>query len=100
MVAARRRNRNHQLLPRRVRRTPSRRWRESDVAAPAYVIWGERDRYVRAELAEPDRADVPQLERVVRLPDASHWVQQDEPERVAQLLVEFFTDEHQGASGG
>jgi pimeloyl-ACP methyl ester carboxylesterase len=29
------------------------------------------------------------LERVVRLPDASHWVQHDEPERVNQLLTEF-----------
>ena len=61
------------------------------VQAPTLVIWGERDRYLGAELAEPERADVPNLERVVRLPDASHWVQHDEPERVGQLLVEFFT---------
>lgn len=60
------------------------------VAAPTRVIWGERDRYLGAELAEPDRADVPNLERVIRLPHASHWVQHDEPDRVAQLLVEFF----------
>ena len=63
--------------------------------APTLVIWGEHDRYLGPELAEPDRADVPQLERVVRLPDASHWVQHDEPERVGQLLVEFFA----GAAG-
>jgi epoxide hydrolase 4 len=60
------------------------------VDAPTLVIWGERDRYISRELAEPDRADVPNLERVVRLPDASHWVQHDEPERVSQLLIEFF----------
>jgi pimeloyl-ACP methyl ester carboxylesterase len=60
------------------------------VQAPTLVIWGERDRYLGAELAEPDRADVPNLERVVRLPEASHWVQHDEPERVGQLLIEFF----------
>ncbi|MEN3281680.1 MAG: epoxide hydrolase 4 [Solirubrobacteraceae bacterium] len=60
------------------------------VDAPALVIWGERDRYLRPELAEPHPADVPNLERVVRLPDASHWVQHDEPERVSQLLIEFF----------
>ena len=58
--------------------------------APTRIIWGERDRYLGAELAEPDRADVPNLERVIRLPHASHWVQHDEPERVANLLVEFF----------
>jgi pimeloyl-ACP methyl ester carboxylesterase len=60
------------------------------VEAPTLVIWGERDRHLGAELAEPERADVPNLERVVRLRDASHWVHQDEPERVSGLLVEFF----------
>jgi epoxide hydrolase 4 len=60
------------------------------VDAPTLVIWGERDRYLGAELAEPDPADVPNVERVVRLPNASHWVQHDEPERVNQLLAEFF----------
>jgi pimeloyl-ACP methyl ester carboxylesterase len=60
------------------------------VSAPTLVIWGERDRHLGAELAEPDPIDVPNLERVVRLPDASHWVHHDEPERVNELLVEFF----------
>ena len=56
------------------------------VTAPTRVIWGERDRYLGPELAEPDPVDVPNLERVVRLPDASHWVHHDEPERVAQQI--------------
>lgn len=60
------------------------------VTAPTLVIWGERDSALGGELAEPDRADVPNLERVVRLPNASHWVQHDEPGRVAKLLTEFF----------
>jgi len=60
------------------------------VQAPTLVIWGERDRYLGRELAHPDPADVANLERVVRLSDASHWVQHDEPERVNQLLTEFF----------
>jgi epoxide hydrolase 4 len=60
------------------------------VHAPTLVVWGERDRYLGSELAEPERRDVPNLEGVVRLPDASHWVQHDEPERVSQLLIDFF----------
>ena len=44
----------------------------------------------RPELAEPDHDDVPNLDRVERLPDASHWVHHDEAERVTQLLTEFF----------
>jgi epoxide hydrolase 4 len=73
------------------RQTPSRaeaRIRRAD--APTLVIWGERDRYLGAELAEPDRSDVPELQGVVRMPEASHWVQHDEPDRVTDLLVEFF----------
>jgi pimeloyl-ACP methyl ester carboxylesterase len=60
------------------------------VTAPTLVIWGERDRHLGSELAEPHAADVPQLERVVRIPTASHWVAHDEPELVSRLLVEFF----------
>ncbi|MGI8800899.1 MAG: alpha/beta fold hydrolase [Solirubrobacteraceae bacterium] len=66
------------------------RTRLRPVEAPTLVIWGDCDRYLGAGLAEPDPADVPNLDRVVRLPGASHWVHRDEPEQVAQLLVEFF----------
>jgi pimeloyl-ACP methyl ester carboxylesterase len=61
------------------------------VKAPTLVIWGERDGYLGPDLAEPDRDDVPSLDRVERLPDASHWVHHDEAERVTQLLIDFFT---------
>lgn len=60
------------------------------VAAPTLIIWGERDRFLGAELAEPHAADVPKLERVVRIPSASHWVALDETELVNRLLAEFF----------
>jgi epoxide hydrolase 4 len=61
------------------------------IKAPTLVIWGERDRYLGPDLAEPDRDDVPNLDRVERLADASHWVHHDEAERVTQLLIDFFT---------
>jgi pimeloyl-ACP methyl ester carboxylesterase len=60
------------------------------VKAPTLVIWGERDGYLTPGLAEPDHDDVPNLDRVERLPDASHWVHHDEAERVTQLLTDFF----------
>ena len=60
------------------------------VAAPTLVIWGEQDRYLGPALAEPGHDDVPNLDRVERLADASHWVHHDEHERVTQLLTEFF----------
>jgi pimeloyl-ACP methyl ester carboxylesterase len=61
------------------------------IPAPTLVIFGERDRYLRHELAEPSPADVPNLDRVVRIPEASHFVQNDAPDRVNQLLIDFFS---------
>jgi pimeloyl-ACP methyl ester carboxylesterase len=60
------------------------------IKAPTLVIWGQRDAYLGPELAEPEHDDVPGLERVERLPDASHWVHHDGAERVNQLLTNFF----------
>jgi pimeloyl-ACP methyl ester carboxylesterase len=60
------------------------------ISAPTLVIWGERDSYLDSELAEPEHDDVPNLDRVERLPDASHWVHHDEAERVTQLLIDYF----------
>jgi epoxide hydrolase 4 len=58
------------------------------IEAPVMVIWGQRDLFLVPELARPDPALVPDA-RVERLPDASHWVQQDRPERVNALLLDF-----------
>lgn len=74
-----------------MRRPPGRGRHElTPISAPTLVIWGERDRYLSSSLAEPDRTDVPGLERVVRIPEASHWVQHDEPDRVSELLIAHF----------
>lgn len=58
------------------------------IECPVLVIWGEPDRYLGSELAEPPPdwcADV----RVERIPGANHWVHCRRPERVNALLVEF-----------
>ncbi len=58
------------------------------IEAPVMVIWGERDRFLGKELAEPDPIWVPNL-RVERLPGASHFVAEDQPDEVNSLLIEF-----------
>ena len=78
----------YRALSRDTPRSAERRIRT--VHAPTRVIWGARDRYLGPALAEPHRADVPNLERVIRL-DTSHWVQHEAPDEVAALLVEFFS---------
>jgi pimeloyl-ACP methyl ester carboxylesterase len=60
------------------------------VEAPTLVIWGQGDRYLGQELAEPLGSDVPNLAGVERIPNASHWVHHDAPERVNQLMINFF----------
>jgi epoxide hydrolase 4 len=59
------------------------------VEAPVLVIWGERDRFLSRRLAEPPHLWVPNLVRVKRLPDASHWVAEDRPLEVNTLLLDF-----------
>jgi pimeloyl-ACP methyl ester carboxylesterase len=59
------------------------------VSVPTLVIWGEQDAYLAPTLL--DRLDqwVADLQ-VERIADASHWVQNDAPDRVNGLLTEFF----------
>jgi epoxide hydrolase 4 len=66
------------------------------IKASTLVIWGEADQYLGQELAEPDHDDVPNLERVERIPNASHWVHHDASERVTQLLIDFYASARKG----
>ncbi|MFN2616084.1 MAG: alpha/beta fold hydrolase [Thermoleophilaceae bacterium] len=61
------------------------------IESPVLVIWGEQDRALGSDLAEPDPRWVPNA-RVERIAEASHWVQLDAPERVNQLLLDFLRD--------
>lgn len=58
------------------------------VRTPTLLIWGERDRYLGRGLTRGLERWVPDL-RIERLPRASHWVQQDAPQRVSELMIEF-----------
>ncbi len=59
------------------------------IEVPTLLIWGERDRHLGIHLLDGTEQWVPNLS-IERLPDASHWVQNDAPERVNGLLVGFF----------
>ena len=60
------------------------------VRVPVRVIWGDRDAFLEAGLAETSAALCERAE-VFHLPDATHWVQHEEAERVNRLLIEFLT---------
>ncbi len=56
---------------------------------PTLLIWGMQDRALSERLTEGLEQWVPDIQ-VERLPEASHWVQTDTPDRVNDLLIEFF----------
>ena len=58
------------------------------IECPVLVIWGDADRYLGKEMAEPPARFVPDA-RVVHIPEASHWVQNAAPDEVNRLLLEF-----------
>lgn len=59
-----------------------------EVRVPTLMMWGERDPYLSVKLIEPMRRWVSDL-KVELIPDASHWVQNDVPERVNRGLIDF-----------
>jgi pimeloyl-ACP methyl ester carboxylesterase len=69
---------------------PRARGRTWPAGLKTLLVWGERDRYLGPGLLEGLDRWVPNL-TVVRIPEASHWVQNDAPERVNELLIRFLT---------
>lgn len=61
------------------------------VPAPTLLIWGERDIALGKELTYDLSSWVPNL-RIEYLPDAGHWVQQEQPEQVNRLMLEFLKE--------
>ena len=58
------------------------------VRVPTRVIWGERDHALLPALLDGLEAVVPELS-VRRLPECSHWLTHEAPDRVAALIHEF-----------
>jgi pimeloyl-ACP methyl ester carboxylesterase len=58
------------------------------VRAPTLLIWGERDPVFLESVMTGTARYAPDF-RLERLPRANHFVQQDDPDRVNELLIEF-----------
>jgi pimeloyl-ACP methyl ester carboxylesterase len=55
---------------------------------PTLMIWGEKDAFLGKELTYGTEEYVQDL-TIHYLPEASHWVQQDQPDLVNQYIWEF-----------
>jgi predicted GNAT family N-acyltransferase len=61
------------------------------VQVPTLVVWGERDRALLPSLLDGLDRVVPQL-RIVRLPEATHWLVHEAPERIVREISAFVDD--------
>jgi pimeloyl-ACP methyl ester carboxylesterase len=57
---------------------------------PTLLVWGERDPVFPPRVAERFAALLPNHGEVVRLPDASHYLQEDAPEPIVAAIRRFF----------
>lgn len=55
---------------------------------PALILWGGQDRFTTPTNGERFQAELPSSELTV-LPDAGHFVWEDDPERTSELVVDF-----------
>jgi pimeloyl-ACP methyl ester carboxylesterase len=69
-----------------------------EVPVPTLIIWGEADSNMGPVLLERSAATVTGPLRVERLPGVSHWVQEEAPDRVNELLVDFLSTLPRGDS--
>lgn len=61
------------------------------IGVPVQIIWGKRDAFLNARLAEISLAQC-QNGRLHYFPSATHWVQLEEGEAVNALLLSFMAE--------
>lgn len=68
-------------------------WRHAPIDVPALFIGGDRDGPTQLGKGAIDRFDqtLPKLTRSVILENCGHWTQQEQPEAVNELLLEFLS---------
>jgi pimeloyl-ACP methyl ester carboxylesterase len=86
-----------------VRDLPRALWRRQlralpRIQAPTLLIWGLQDIALSVELTHGLEPYVAQL-RVCYLPESGHWVQQEQPEQVNRLLLDFLSNEETHKAG-
>jgi pimeloyl-ACP methyl ester carboxylesterase len=61
---------------------------EVRISAPTLLIWGEQDIALGIELTTGLERWVNDIQ-IKRVPDSGHWVQQEQPDKVSQYMLEF-----------
>jgi len=62
--------------------------RLGEIAVPVRILWGQQDRWQPTSYAQRLAADIPHAELVV-VPDAGHFLMEDDPARVTREVLDF-----------
>jgi haloalkane dehalogenase len=65
--------------------------RHPEISAPTLALWGVHDPWQKIKDGEKLAKEIPNA-TLVRLENASHWLQQDAPEDFANEIVKFIGD--------
>jgi pimeloyl-ACP methyl ester carboxylesterase len=63
---------------------------DPQVHMPTHILWGKKDAFLLAEEAQ-ESVEYCAEGKLTYFPDATHWLQHEEPERMNELLIEFFS---------
>lgn len=63
--------------------------RLGEVRVPVQIVWGEQDRWLSVDQAVRLAREIPDA-RLHVVPDAGHFIMEDAPDRVAEILHHFF----------
>jgi epoxide hydrolase 4 len=62
---------------------------DPQVHTPTLILWGKQDKFLLSDMAQDSLRYCDSAE-LTYFPDATHWLQHEEAQRVNQLLLEFF----------
>jgi pimeloyl-ACP methyl ester carboxylesterase len=63
--------------------------KKPNITVPTLILWGEKDIFGVTEMAEFSYRYCPQGSKLVILPNATHWITTEEPERVNKEILDF-----------
>ncbi len=69
------------------------RLRGRQIASPGLIVWGERDRTLRRDLARWIDLQFMNPPRKVFFPDVGHWVIEARPDEIARIVIGFFDED-------
>lgn len=62
---------------------------------PVLIIRGDADLYLSAAIAERLHSEIPNS-RLIHIPTAGHFIQEDEPEQLVDTIIQFFEETSHG----